>query len=212
MSNLWYSQNLELFQKIHDDIKKYPSLRVITENEAVFIRGSLHILDVDGKRIIDSFSIEIEFPKDFPKSIPIVREKGGRIPKDIDRHNPNGVACLLVPENVKKYYNPEKSSIVDFIEKCVKPFFIGQSFYEEEKEWLFGERSHGFKGVFEYYKEEFGENSDKVIKKLIEYLKKKEIKGHWPCYCGSGKKLRNCHMQYLIPYRLIIHKYLSKKG
>lgn len=215
MNELWYIDNPELLQKVQNDIKKYPTLRVVTENQIVFIRGGLQILDKNKARVIDSFSIEIELPQDFPKSIPIVREKAERIPKIADRHNPNGVACLLVPEDVETYF-PEKSSIADFIEKCVKPFFIGQSFYEEKKEWLLGERKHGLAGVFEHYKDRFGENSDKVIANLLIYLGKKEVKGHWPCYCNSGKKLRNCHMPYLLYYRSIyqpaIRKYLLEKG
>lgn len=215
MSYLWFRENPELFQKVQDDIKRYPTLRVVTENEMVFIRGGLQILNKEKTRVIDSFSIEIELPENFPKSIPIVREKADRIPKIAARHNPNGVVCLLVPEDVETYY-PEKSSIVDFIEKCVKPFFIGQSFYEEKKEWLFGERPHGLAGIFEHYKEKFGEESDKVLANLLIYLGGREIKGHWPCYCDSGKKLRNCHMPYLIYYRSLyqssIRKYLLEKG
>lgn len=214
MSDLWYTKNPELFQRVQDDVKKYPTLRVVVENETVFIRGGLQILTKEKTRVIDSFSIEIEFPKDFPKSIPIVKEKADRVPKVADRHNPNGVVCLLVPEDVETYY-PEKSSIVDFIEKCVKPFFIGQSFYEEKKEWLFGERPHGLGGIFEYYREKFGGKSDEVIANLILYLGKKEVKGHWPCYCGFGKKLRTCHMPYLLYYRSIyqpaIRKFLLEK-
>lgn len=37
----------------------------------------------------------------------------------------------------------------------------------------------------------------KLEERLLEYLTKKEIKSHWLCYCGSGKKLRGCHIDKL---------------
>jgi hypothetical protein len=27
----------------------------------------------------------------------------------------------------------------------------------------------------------------------LDYLAAKKVKGHWPCPCRSGKKLRDCH-------------------
>jgi hypothetical protein len=37
----------------------------------------------------------------------------------------------------------------------------------------------------------------KAIRMLFEYLSKDQMKGHWSCYCGSGKKLRQCHIDDL---------------
>ncbi len=215
MSELWYIENPKLLQGIQNKIKKYPSLRVVVESQIVFIRGSLQILNKEKTRVIDSFSIEIEFPNDFPISIPILRETAKRIPKIADRHfNLDESACLFVPEEREKYF-PVGSPISMFIENCVQPFFVNQSYFEETGEWPLGQRSHGLNGVIEYYRELFGENS-KEMGNFIIYLGKREIKGHWPCYCGSGKKMRKCHMPYLIYYRSkyqpLVHKVLFEKG
>lgn len=40
-----------------------------------------------------------------------------------------------------------------------------------------------------------------AIERLFGYLKKSQIKGHWPCYCGSGEKLRRCHLTELMNLR-----------
>lgn len=40
-----------------------------------------------------------------------------------------------------------------------------------------------------------------AITTFIEYLSKSELKGHWTCYCGSGKKLRQCHLEKLLDTR-----------
>jgi hypothetical protein len=215
MSNAWYIENPELLQKVQDDIKKYPTLHVLTENQTVFVRGSLQILNKEKTRVIDSFSIEIELFNDFPASLPVLRETAKRIPKIADRHfNIDETACLFVPEEREKYF-PDGSSISNFIENCVRPFLVNQSLFEEIGEWPLGQRSHGLAGVLEYYQEKFGKDSKHLIDFYI-YLGKKEIKGHWPCYCGSGKKMRKCHMSYIIYYRSkyqpMVHKDLSGKG
>jgi len=195
----WYIKKPELLTRVQQEIKTYPTLRVVVENNKIFIRGKLQILSPAKTRVIDDFSIEIEFPNNFPMSIPIVRETGGRIPPTLDRHNPRGVVCLFVPEDGENYYQGD-GSIINFIENCVTPFFIGQSYYQEKGEWLFGERPHGIPGVIDYYREKFG---DKAATTFEQYLWKREIKGHWLCYCGSGKRMRKCHMRYLIYYRLV---------
>ncbi len=215
MSELWHIENPKLLQKAQDDIKKYPTLRVVIENQTVFVRGSLQILNKEKTRVIDSFSIEIELPNDFPASIPVLRETAKRIPKIADRHfNLDESACLFVPEEREKYF-PKGSSISDFIENCVRPFLVNQSYFEETGEWPLGQRPHGLDGVLEYYREQFGKGS-KEVSDFVIYLGKREIKGHWPCYCGSGKKMRKCHMSYLIYYRSkyqpMVHKVLAEKG
>lgn len=67
--------------------------------------------------------------------------------------------------------------------------------------WLFGERSHNALGVIEYYKEELGTDDPATVTRFIMYLSKKAIKGHWDCFCGSGKRMRHCHFAKLLEMR-----------
>src|SRR5713226_5967028 len=100
MRKPWYKSNPELFAKTKQEVEtNYPELRVVVENDAVFLRGSFKI-EEDGETL-DRYLIEIQFPDDYPDSIPILREVGGRIPWTRDRHvnnNPAGEACVIVPE------------------------------------------------------------------------------------------------------------------
>jgi len=36
---------------------------------------------------------------------------------------------------------------------------------------------------------------------IVQLLLGSELKGHWQCPCGSGKRLRKCHLQALIELR-----------
>lgn len=179
----------------------YPTLHLTIENETVYIRGSLFLTETATKQEIDRYSIEIEIPVDYPKSIPKVREIGDKIPKIIDRHiNIDGTACLFIPEERWKYY-PKGASIVDFIAGPISQFFMSQSYFEITGNWLFGQRKHGIGGLLEFYSEILGTTNILVIRKFVEYLIKPKVKGHWHCYCGSQKLLRHCHLKKVFEYR-----------
>lgn len=195
----WRITNTDFFQKFKEAINnKYKTLHILIEDDTVYIRGTLFLDSADGREL-DHYSIEIQIPHNFPKGLPIVREIGGRLPKITDRHfNPvDETACLFLPDERYKYY-PEGSTIVDFIEGPVRSFLYWQSDYDLNKgKSSFGERGHADKGIIEFYAEEIGISDKAVIIKLLDYLTKKKVKGHWNCYCGSGKQLRYCHFDKL---------------
>lgn len=62
-------------------------------------------------------------------------------------------------------------------------------------------RSHNIKGNLEFYQEELGISDLYGIIKFLEYHTCKKVKGHWPCYCGSGKELRRCHRDKVMDMR-----------
>lgn len=160
------------------------------------------MLDAKQSKVIDEFTIEIELPKTYPKGLPAIRELNGRIPKIADRHvyPSNGTLCLFLPDEKWKHY-PDGTSVVDFMRGPVSSYLFGQLYYEQEGKFPGGERSHGAKGILEFYSEILQTDNSEVIKTFIVYLSRKEAKGHWPCYCKSGKKIRNCHFSQLIEYR-----------
>ena len=48
--------------------------------------------------------------------------------------------------------------------------------------------------IWEAYGEMVGSNQPSVIQEYLRCLTEEQIRGHWDCPCGSGKKLRNCHI------------------
>ena len=51
-------------------------------------------------QVLDRYSVELQLPRNHPAGLPVVRETGGRIPRDIDRHiiTADGTACVLLPD------------------------------------------------------------------------------------------------------------------
>jgi hypothetical protein len=104
--------------------------------------------------------------------------------------------------------------LLHYVHELVIPFLYRFFFLKEnngDKPW--GELSHGGKGIVEHYEEYFDVSGKEKVKGLLDYLAEhKEIKGHPKCPCGSGKKIRDCHLNELrelndVPKKTI--KYVS---
>jgi hypothetical protein len=193
MSHPWHRANPALFEKEKSEVEAaYPSLRFRVVGDVVLVCGTFPIV-FEGRQL-DGYVIEIELGKDHPKSMPIVRETGGRIPRTADRHmsGADGTACVILPDERWRVW-PYGSSLLQFVEGPVRNFFLGQSMVELGDPWPFGQWAHGAEGIRGYYAELLGSDDVDVITGYLDYLSKKKIKGHWACPCRSGKRLRDCH-------------------
>lgn len=185
-----------MFGKTKQEIEtNYPELRLVVENDTVFLRGSFKI-EEDGETL-DRYLIEVEFPDDYADSLPIVREVGGRIPRIEDRHvyNSKGEICAIVPE--EWFLRPNSDSIQNFLSGPVRNFFIGQSLVEQGKPWPFGQRAHRIPGLYEAYAEILGVSDQESINRYLDLLSRDPIRRHWDCPCGNGKRLRDCHLEFV---------------
>jgi len=192
---VWYKKNARKLNELRKElVSQFPDLWVDVVNNEVFIRGGFPVIANDLE--IDRYAILIKLPKDYPLSPPTVFEINNCIPRIKDRHiNPDGSACLFLHDEAWKYYSPNMS-MVDFLKGPVNDFFLMQQEIELRGRPLIDARRHGEKGIIDYYTEELGTNDVTVITKFLEYLCKKP-KGHRECYCGSNKKIRDCHLYKL---------------
>jgi hypothetical protein len=196
----WHLRNAEDFRREKDEVERaYPELHFSTEGEQIQISGTLPINDADGT--VDRFSVSITLLADYPDSLPVVRELGGRIPHDIDRHTlASGEACVLLPEDRWRSW-PKGSSLLSFISGPLQNYFIGQALVERGEPWPFGEWRHGLDGMRDYYREVFGTDDLAKARRYLECLASKKAKGHWDCPCKSGRRLRDCHMDLVSELR-----------
>ena len=76
----------------------------------------------------DSYSLTIEFPKAFPKDIPVVTEFGKKIPRNGDYHvNGDGTLCLGSP--LRLLLSMSKTPTVNgFVEYCLVPYLFAASY------------------------------------------------------------------------------------
>jgi hypothetical protein len=190
MRRAWFEENPALLEEVRTSISAdQPDLRLAIVDGFVSARGSyaLH----DGEVVLDRYQVEIRFPREYPNALPVVEEIGGRIPRTADRHvSSDGTACLLVPE---EWLLSQDQSFKAFLSGPMKNFFLGQFLVDAGMPWPFGQRSHGREGLIEAYMQLLGINDSNRVAAYLDCLRKKALKGHFDCPCGSNKRLRNCH-------------------
>lgn len=189
-----YRKNPEKVKELEASLRSdFPDLWVGFWGKKVFIRGSFPVT-ANGV-VIDRYKIRMELPEDYPVSPPVVFEISNRIPRTTERHvNQDGSVCTFLPDAA--WDSASDISVLDFLKGPVNDFFV----WQKEVEY-FGHPSveawqHGALGIIDYYAEELGTNNIDVIMTLLDYLQR-EPKGHWLCFCGSGKKIRACHLAKL---------------
>lgn len=159
-------------------------------------KGGLRIIGrvfIEYKNKKYEYDIEIDVPENYPKAIPLARETKGKIPKDW--HHNGEYFCLETPFNVWKIFRKQET-LLNFVDNLVVPYLISYSHYLDNGEY-FKEHIHGTRGVLDDYKKYFNTKDDLSAFKLLRILAEKSYRGHLPCSCGSGKKMRDCHGKYI---------------
>ena len=193
----WYVINQSIYEAVRREVEDfYPHLKFFERGADVFVSGWYPLFE--GDRVYDQYLIEVELPKDSPKGLPTVREVGDRIPREPDRHmERDGRACVAL-RDAFWYEHPKGMSLLEFLNGPVRGFFAAQSVIElgEEAPWKdsgWGEWEHGPFGIVSFYQQHFGTDNISVIWEFLKLLAREHVKGHWPCPCGTGEKLRKCH-------------------
>ena len=200
MTKPWHRSDPAYFEKEKLEVERqYPGLRFRVAGDLVILEGDFPLV-AEGK-VRDRYSVQITLARDHPKSIPVVREVAGRIPRKPDRHiNENGTCCVLLPDERWKSW-PVGAPLVDFLNGPVRNFFICQTLVESGDPWPMEQLAHGADGIRASYAEFLGTDDVNVIRGYLACLAAKQVKGHWPCPCGSGKRLRHCHLMRVLDLR-----------
>ena len=207
----WW-QKAELYSALQNEVTGFTFLTQEIEGENVVLRG---IWPVYGQsELIESYSIKIVLPKDYPIGVPKIYELEGKIPRIPDRHiNYDGSACIFSPpERWEKW--PIGSGIDTLLDGPVKDYFFSQAYFERTGKWPFGEWAHGDAGVLQYYIDRLKVLSLKELMELVLLSQYSSPSRQWRCPCGSQKRYRDCHWVYMKPLVAALPKdewdYLAK--
>lgn len=215
----WQRPSLLSQSEINNLKKFYPNLKLKRSHNKEFLRGKLKVDAIyNDQPIKDAYEIEIELTSDYPHSLPLVREVGGRIEKILVQKNirdkrklhinpeDNTICFCAKPEERLRF--SKSVNIINFIRELVIPYFYGLSYGR----WPWGEYGHGDMGIFEFYVEHSNLKNRAIIEDCIRALseqsklilrKKGKVKGHLNCICGSGRAIRKCHPVVLMGLRLL---------
>ncbi|MCZ6655534.1 MAG: hypothetical protein O7D91_21205 [Planctomycetota bacterium] len=213
MNEPWYTRIPALVDEITSDLRvHYPNLHLsIDDEQGAEIRGTLPVISPQGK-VLDRYQITIRLLPDYPKSLPEVREVGGRIPWDPDYHiERDGTACVLMPDDRWRCF-PEAAPFREYLDGPLHDFFLGQSLVALGEDWPFGGWSHGADGIYEFYQDLLGTSDRRTIKRFLHVLNKLHFKSHLDCPCGSGKKIRKCCQEKVSDLRRKIPPAIARKA
>ena len=174
-----------------------PELTVIERDPAIKVAGLFTLSDAKGP--FDAYDVEIRVFYGYPLREPKVFERGGRIPKLIDRHvnKGDGSCCITVWEHWLAVY--DDNSFAAFLACPMREYFLAQTLYKSPGEWTFGEREHFGKGLLEAYAEALSVVEDPAeIELYLQALTKERPKPNKLCPCGSGLLLKDCHYQKVV--------------
>lgn len=185
----------ELKDDLMDTVKHYPLLG-INENDGVLsLSGEIEIFHPTEKKVIDIFSLEINFTKNFPYCFPKVIETSGKIEKIIDRHvivNKNNSLCFTV---VAEELTICRLGITTrwFLDNVLVPRLAEEYLVNHGGKYAH-EFSHGPLGDLEYYYQKFNIKDPKDVIGYLKFILKGEFPKHFErCICGSGLKFKKCH-------------------
>ena len=177
-------------------IERYSGLRLEFVGEKYKINGILKFsAEYQHNRIEDEYSIELTISDDYPDSLPIVREKGNRIPRDFHKYQDDSL-CLGASLAIKRKFL-KQPTIIGFIERCVIPHLYLYSYKSKYGSLPYGELSHGWLGILEYYQDVFNVVDERIILRLLKVIVDDNYQAHSRCPCGSRKRLRDCHGRLL---------------
>lgn len=195
MADIYHSLVKSQFDEL---IGEYPGffLDHNDKDSTWFIKGSLDFCATyESIKIEESFQIEIIVYQNYPESLPVARETGGRIPSAFHKYKDDSL-CLGAPVDIKvKFY--ENPTLLGFVNNHLIPFLFSYSYWEKYGVMPYGELSHGGKGLIEYYSNYFSVNSESIILSFLAILASNKYRGHHDCPCGSGKIIRKCHGEAL---------------
>jgi hypothetical protein len=203
MERPWFEATPPAYDELRATLRRrYPTLHAEVADRKVRVVGTFALLgDADAS---DRYSIKVELPDDYPRSVPSVWETAGRIERVVERHVFPRTAALCVGVPVELWVRLASDfSIESYLEKAVRPYLIGNSLIEEGKPWPFDESAHGSKGVLEFYERYLGISDPAAVGHFLIAILQDRVRGHWNCPCGSGKAIRKCHVESVRALRAV---------
>ncbi|MNO35873.1 hypothetical protein D3C76_259300 [compost metagenome] len=181
----------------------FPNLILIPKENKFFIRGNIHFRAEHSSHesIEDEFLIEIEIPNTYPSVPPVARDLGERIPRSFHSFA-DGSFCLGAPLAVKMTFS-NNPTLMGFVNSLLIPYLYSFSFQAKHKGKMpYGELSHGGNGLMDYYMRLFETKQPVSVLNFLVILAFRKYRGHSPCPCGSGNKLRSCHGPSLLELQM----------
>ncbi|MGB3343083.1 MAG: hypothetical protein WBA61_04160 [Aequorivita sp.] len=191
-------------KEIEEVLQKYPDL--VYDAKDHFLKGTL-LLPCQ-----DSYEVLIDL-KSYPRFFPTVFEVGSRIPKKAQRHiyGDTGSCCFTTRAQSQILLKTKINSLLQFIDEIVVRYFENNSYYEINDRYYGEEYSHNIRGILEGYQDILRIKETKLIFKVMaQRIRNQKLRPNDLCYCGSKRKMKQCHQDEYRNFRKIERKVVKE--
>lgn len=175
-------------------LNAHPGLRYEGKKEEYYKFTGNYFLVNNVDVLIESFEIAIIVHKSYPNAFPVIALLDEKIDKSDDYHvSEQGIVCIEHTYIANKLAN-EGLRIYDFINYYLPKYFSWVLVKKLGVGGFLQEWAHHDEGTIQIY-ETLLEMPDKIqiVNFLNNFLNVHKISRNDKCYCGCGKKLKNCH-------------------
>jgi hypothetical protein len=194
----------ELIIRQYESAKdKFPKLnQPVRVGELWEITGAIDVID-DENNPWATYAVKITVPKKYPEEIFQLQETGGQIPKKADWHNSN--SCCVSTIAIIYSVLGEDLSLLNWLVKFAHPYLANHIYKVKTGAYAGGEFLHATDGTIQGYEKLLGLKGVKEVYQKLKIVCSVLQKGrNDKCFCGSGKKFKNCYL--LSPFT---HKFLG---
>lgn len=180
-------------------LEKYPELSLVSETSSeIIITGWIQIARIfNDYPIVKKVQLEITVPIG-KGSFPYVKDIGGNVDSRYPHRYQSGVLCLATEIDLRLHFM-EGFNLVQWMEDFVEPYYYSHDYYQRFDCYPFGDREHGYWGSVQSYCDWFSApEPDTVAPILLQIEANEQYRGHHSCFCGSGRKMRDCHGQKIL--------------
>ena len=149
--------------------------------------------------ILKTYSLELTIPIDTDE-LPHVKDLGNHINADYPHKYMNGELCLATDTEIRIRFI-DGFDLCAWMKDFVEPYYYSHEYYQRYGCFPFGDRIHGQFGTLQTYADILGAKDITIAYRMIKaVLNTTEYRGHLPCLCGSGKKMRACHGDRMLKF------------
>ena len=180
-------------------LQKYPNLEIASKAETeIIITGWIHIARIfNDFPLIKNVQLEITIPI-AQERFPYVKDTGGHIDTKYPHRYLSGHLCLATEIDLKLHFL-DGFDLLQWMDDFVEPYYFSHEYYQRFGCYPFGDRAHGYLGAIQSYCDWFSVSRlDTISSILIQIQANNHYRGHHLCFCGSGKKMRDCHGQQIL--------------
>ena len=191
--------NARMDNSIQELLNTYTSLKVNEEtSEEAVLLGSIRVHRSMGQFVLNKhYEIEIHIPKQ-EGMLPYVVDTGKAINIKYPHIYPDRKLCLATDIDMQVSFSKDPS-LIRWMEDFVEAYFVSYEYYERYGVFPMGERPHGATGIIQSYTEIFDVNVIQAAE-IVLFISYKTYRGHQPCPCGSGNRIRKCHGKKILGF------------